>query len=106
MTDSLGRWIAVHFVSRFAGLSSLLVVAAFILLKVKREPATISTTNCLGLAFSVFTLITATNAGAVFLLTSPPALDLLAKDSLALERCRNGSRRLYAGRQRDSRSFS
>ena len=48
------------------------------------DPTALSTTNCLGLAFSVFTVVSATNAGAVFSLTSPPAFDLLSKDSLAL----------------------
>jgi len=84
MTNSIGRWIAATFDFRFTGLASLLVVAAFILLKFRRNPAAVSTTSCLSLAFSVFTLISATNAGAVFLLTTPPALDLLSKDSLAL----------------------
>lgn len=84
LTNTFGRWIAATFDFRFTGLASLVVVAVFILLKARHEPQAISTTNCLGLAFSVFTLISATNAGAVFLLTSPPALDLLSKDSLAL----------------------
>src|SRR5439155_7155676 len=69
---------------RFTGLASLTVVAIFVLLKFRRDPSAVSTTSCLSVAFSVFTFISATNAGAVFLLTTPPALDLLSKDSLAL----------------------
>ena len=66
MPNIIGRWIAANFDFRFSGLASLFVVAAFILLKFRRDPSAISTTGCLGLAFSVFTLISATNAGAVF----------------------------------------
>lgn len=84
MPNIIGRWIAANFDFRFSGLASLLVVAVFVLLKFRRDPSAISTTSCLGLAFSVFTLISATNAGAVFLLTTPPALELLSKDSLSL----------------------
>jgi hypothetical protein len=84
MTNSVGRWIAATFDFRFTGLASLGVVAIFILLKFRRDPGAVSTTSCLGLAFSVFTVISATNAGAVFLLTTPPAVDLLSRDSLAL----------------------
>lgn len=84
LSNNVGRWVASTFDSRFAGLSSLLVVAAFVLAKFRSERAAISTTNCLGLAFSVFTVISATNAGAVLLLTRPPAFDLLARDSLSL----------------------
>ncbi len=82
--NEIGRWIAHHFDFRFSGLASLGVVIAFALWKLRGDRAAISTTNCLGLAFSVFTLISATNVGAVFLLTSPPAFELLSKDSLAL----------------------
>ena len=84
MPNLIGRWIAANFDFRFSGLASLFVVAIFVLLKFRRDPSAISTTGCLGLAFSVFTLISATNAGAVFLLTTPPALELLSKDSLSL----------------------
>ena len=85
MADTIGRWIAATFDFRFTGIVALVVVAVFALLKViRRDSAAISIKNCLGLAFSVFTFITATNAGAVFLLTSPPALDLLSRESLAL----------------------
>lgn len=84
MTNVIGRWIAATFDFRFTGLTSLAVVAIFVLWKARRDPSAVSTTSCLSLAFSVFTLISATNAGAVFLLTTPPALDLLSKDSLAL----------------------
>ena len=79
MADGIGRWVAVTFDFRFTGLTSLLVVVVFVLLKFRRDPSAISTTSCLGLAFSVYTLISATNVGAVFLLTTPPALDLLSK---------------------------
>ncbi len=84
MPDTIGRWIAVTFDFRFTGLASLAVVAIFVLLKFRSDPTAVSTTGCLSLAFSVFTIISATNAGAVFLLTTPPALDLLSKDSLSL----------------------
>lgn len=84
MPDAIGRWIAATFDFRFSGLASLFVVVIFVLMKFRNDPSAVSTTSCLGLAFSVFTLISATNAGAVFLLTDPPALNLLSKDSLAL----------------------
>jgi hypothetical protein len=75
MTNTIGRWIAATFDFRFTGLASLAVVAIFNLLKFRRDPGAVSTTSCLSLAFSVFTLFSATNAGAVFLLTTQPALD-------------------------------
>ncbi len=84
MANEVGRWIAATFDFRFSGLASLFVVVVFVLLKFRRDPSAISTAGCLSIAFSVFTIISATNAGAVFLLTSPPALDLLSRDSLSL----------------------
>jgi uncharacterized membrane protein len=84
MANAIGRWIAATFDVRFTGLSSLIVVVIFVLWKARRDPSAISTTSCLGVAFSVITLVSATNAGAVFLLTTPPALDLLSRDSLTL----------------------
>ena len=84
MADAIGRWIVSTFYFRFTGLISMAVVHAFVVWKGRRDPSAISTTSCLSVAFSVFTIISATNAGAIFLLTSPPALDLLSKDSLAL----------------------
>jgi hypothetical protein len=82
--NTVGRWIAVTFDSHFAGLASLIVLVVFVLVKAKRDRNAISPLNCIGLALGVFAFAGATNAGAVFLLTSPPAFDLLAKDSLAL----------------------
>jgi len=85
MANAIGRWIAATFDFRFTAIAALIVVAVFALLKARRRDfAAISITNCLGLVFSVFTFISATNAGAVFILTTPPALDLLSKDSLAI----------------------
>jgi hypothetical protein len=75
MTNTIGRWIAATFDFRFTGLASLAVAAIFILLKFRRDPGAVSATSCLSLTFSVFTLFSATNAGAVFLLTTQPALD-------------------------------
>ena len=84
MPNALGRWIAGSFDFRFTGIASLLVVAAFVLLKYRNDRTAISISNCLGVAFSIFTLIAATNVGAIFLLTSPPAFELISRDSLAL----------------------
>ena len=105
MPNIIGRWIAANFDFRFSGLASLFVVAIFVLLKFRRDPSAISTTGCRGLAFSVFTLISATNAGAVFLLTTPPALELLSKDSLSLVGVVTLIASLFAGGRRYYHSF-
>src|SRR5690348_1753175 len=96
MANTIGRWIAATFDFRFTGLTSLAVVVVFILLKARGDPAAVSTTSCLSLAFSVFTVISATNAGRGFSAHHASGAGLAFKRQLGPCRCGNSRGGVFA----------
>ena len=84
--DRAGREIVHALVDNYTliGISLVLLIVVFIYWRKFRYGEWPTITDCLVVVFSIFTMLTGTTVAVVFLMTTPPAVDLLPTSTLLI----------------------
>jgi len=83
--DKVGRWILVRLDYRIVGILAIIILVAYLgVLKYRTKSFKAPLDDLFYLSVGVVTLFSSITLGCVFLLTKPPAVDLISGDVLVI----------------------